>query len=188
MRAPEVDTQPATAVITHTVHPGQEALYEAWLGEIGPICKQAPGHLNTTVILPVRGVTKSYTVIIRFDKRRNLLNWMESAARKALIRKVRPLLVEDDRYVVRSGLDFWFSPEGPGDKMPTRWKQSLVTWSAIYPLVMLVPLLMKPLLDIIPLAEYPPVRTLLVTGTIVLLMVYVVMPRYTRLVHKWLYR
>ncbi len=37
---------------------------------------------------------------------------------------------------MRSGLDFWFTPEGAKAKLPTKWKQFLVTWSAIFPLVL----------------------------------------------------
>jgi len=188
MQAGEARPDPATVVITHKVFAGNQAAYEKWLDEIGTACKASPGHINKTIIAPVRGVTDAYTVIIRFDTRDNLIGWMESDARKALVEKVRPLLVDDDKFIVKSGLDFWFTPEGAQAKLPTRWKQFLITWSAIYPLVLLVPPVWAPVFEYFHIAHLHYFKALFVTLTIVGLMVYLVMPNYTRLVHKWLFR
>jgi antibiotic biosynthesis monooxygenase (ABM) superfamily enzyme len=62
-----------------------------------------------------------------------------------------------------------------------------MTWSAIYPLVLGVPLAVVPVLNKLGVPNTPPLHTLAVTGVVVFLMVYVVMPRYTRLMQRWLY-
>gem|GEM_PF-3831693 len=36
----------ATVVITHRIRAEQNAAYEAWLDEIGRVCRSFPGHLN----------------------------------------------------------------------------------------------------------------------------------------------
>jgi antibiotic biosynthesis monooxygenase (ABM) superfamily enzyme len=54
------------------------------------------------------------------------------------------LLVTGDDFFVSSGLDFWFTPAGAKAKVPVRWKQFLVTWSEIYPLVPGVPFIVTP--------------------------------------------
>jgi len=180
--------QGATVVITHRVHHGQQTGYEEWLNEIGPICRASKGLVDWQIIRPISGVTATYTVIIRYDTRENLQNWMDSEDRKRLIEKVRPLLATDDDFFIRSGLDFWFTPEGAKAKIPVRWKQFLITWSAIYPLVLLVPLIIIPLLRLLGLPQSRYLDTLFITGTVVSLMVYLVMPRYTRLVQRWLFR
>jgi antibiotic biosynthesis monooxygenase (ABM) superfamily enzyme len=184
----ESPSDPATVVITHRVRPGREKDYEKWLGEIGPVCKSAPGHWNTTVIAPVPGATDAYTVIIRFDARQRLIDWMESTARKELIKRAQPCLASDDKFFVSSGLDFWFTPEGAKARLPKRWKQFLLTWSAIYPLVLFAPLVLGPVFGWLRLDGLTYVKALFSTGFIVFLMAYVVMPRYTKLVHKWLFR
>ena len=69
----------------------------------------------------------------------------DDSARSRLIEKAQPLFVDGDRFSASGGLDFWFAP-GAGHKVPVRWKQFLVTWSAIYPLVLGVPLIVVPLL------------------------------------------
>lgn len=178
----------ATVVITHRVQAEHQAEYEDWMNEIGPVCRSYPGHLDWQIIRPVPGLTASYTVVIRFDTRPHLEAWMSSKDRSGLIAKVRPLLSTDDDFFIRSGLDFWFTPEGARAKVPVRWKQFLITWSAIFPLVLGTPPLVTPLLR---RAGVPPgelTDTLIVTGVIVCLMVYVVMPHYTKLVQRWLFR
>ncbi len=184
----QIDTeQTATVVISHHVKEDSKTNYEAWLKEIIPVSKRYPGHLGVGIVHPVPGATVTYTVIIRFDTRKNLLTWMESDDRKKLIERVKPYLVEDDRFLVRSGLDFWFTPEGAKAKLPTKWKQFLVTWSAIFPLVLAMSALIDWLITRVSITVNHPVKVLSLTFLVVLMMVYVVMPRYTKLVHKWLF-
>ena len=179
--------QTATVVITHHVKEDSKNNYEAWLKEIIPVSKTYPGHLGVSIVHPVPGATVTYTVIIRFDTRKHLLTWMESDDRKKLIEKVKPYLVEDDKFFVRSGLDFWFTPEGAKAKLPTKWKQFLVTWSAIFPLVLAMSALIDWLITSVSITVNHPLKVLSLTFLVVLMMVYVVMPRYTKLVHKWLF-
>jgi antibiotic biosynthesis monooxygenase (ABM) superfamily enzyme len=177
----------AAVVITHRVRGDAHAQYERWLDEIGPLCRASAGHLDWHIVRPIPGVTETYTVIIRFDTSDNLKRWMQSTERARLIEKVQPLFVGADDFHVSSGLDFWFTPAGAKAKLPVRWKQYLVTWSAIYPLALGVPFLVLPLLRAAGVPESPPLATLAVTAVVVFLMVYVVMPRYTRLVQRWLF-
>jgi antibiotic biosynthesis monooxygenase (ABM) superfamily enzyme len=104
-----------------------------------------------------------------------------------LIEKVEPLLVGEDDFYISSGLDFWFTPAGANAKVPVRWKQYLLTWSAIYPLVLGVPRLVSPALGAIGFSPNVLLNTLAVTAVVVYLMVYVVMPRYTRQLQRWLF-
>lgn len=179
--------QNATVVITHRVLEAHQDDYENWLKEIVPVAKSYPGHLGAMIIRPIPGATSTYTIVIRFDTRDHLLAWMGSSDRTRLIDKVQPLLMEDDRYLVQSGLDFWFTPEGIKPKYPKRWKQSVLTWSAIYPLVLSISLLVELLRRYLGVADHHYLQLLLITGIVVWLMVYVVMPRYTKLVHRWLH-
>ncbi|TGU71067.1 antibiotic biosynthesis monooxygenase [Geomonas terrae] len=177
----------ATVVITHRLRENKQAEYERWLEEIAPLCKASPGHLDWHIVRPIPGLTETYTVIIRFDTEEHLREWMESPTRARLIEKVRPLFVTDDDFFISSGLDFWFTPAGAKAKIPVRWKQFLVTWSAIYPLALSMPFVVNPIMDYLGAPNNRFLATLAVTGVVVFLMVYVVMPRYTRLVQRWLF-
>ncbi len=177
----------ATVVITHRVRAERHADYERWLDEIAPLCKAAPGHLDWHIVRPIAGLTETFTVVIRFDTTEHLKAWMDSAERKRLIERAEPFFVTGDDFFISSGLDFWFAPAGAKAKIPVRWKQYLVTWSAIYPLALGVPLVVVPALRQVGAPDNPLLVTLVVTGVVVYLMVYVVMPRYTRWVQRWLF-
>lgn len=179
--------QAATVAITHHVNELYKSNYEAWLTEIIPVCKSYAGHLGVGVIRPVAGATTAYSVFVRFDTQANLLAWMQSEDRKKLIEKVQPFLVKDENFLVQSGLDFWFTPEEAKAKLPTKWKQFLVTWSAIFPLVLGISTLLEYITTSLSIPLNHSLRVLLLTCFVVLMMVYVVMPRYTKLVHKWLF-
>ncbi|MET0552921.1 MAG: antibiotic biosynthesis monooxygenase [Vicinamibacteria bacterium] len=178
----------ATVVITHRVRAGQEAAYERWLEEIEPVSRASAGQLDWQIVRPVPGLTTTYTVVIRFDTGAHLEGWMKSDERRRLIEKARPILEVDDDFRVRSGLEFWFAPDDAPGAVPVRWKQVLVSWSAIYPLVIVVPLAVRPLASALGLPVIRLLDTLIVTGIISFLMAYVVMPRYSRLFRRWLFR
>lgn len=191
MRASEAHQAPpaegATVVITHRLRENALAAYEDWLQEIAPLCKASPGHLDWHIVRPIPGLSETYTIVIRFDTIDHLRAWMESPTRARLIEKVQHLFVTGDDFFISSGLDFWFTPAEAKAKVPIRWKQYLVTWSAIFPLALVVPLLVTPLLHFLGLPINRFVGTFTVTGVVVFLMVYVVMPRYTRLLRRWLF-
>lgn len=178
----------ATVVITHRLRENALAEYEDWLKEIAPLCKASPGHLDWHIVRPIPGLSETYTIVIRFDTIDHLRAWMESPTRARLIEKVQHLFATGDDFFISSGLDFWFTPAEAKAKVPIRWKQYLVTWSAIFPLALVVPLLVTPLLHVLGVPNNRFVGTLTVTGVVVFLMVYVVMPRYTRLLRRWLFR
>lgn len=183
-----MENQGASVVISHHILDGKEPEYEKWLSEIVPITKHSNGFIDLQIVRPIPHLTFVYTVIIRFDDIENLKNWMESDNRKLLIEKANPLFRKNDNYQIKSGLDFLFNSENEGNKVPVRWKQFLVTWSAIYPLSLVIPLLVIPVLRLLKIPANHYFDGLLISGFIVFLMVFVVMPNYTKLIKKWLYK
>ena len=183
-----MENQGATVVITHHILDGKQAAYEAWLNEIGTVCKKAEGNIDWQLIRPIPNLTYAYTVIVRFDTLNNLKAWIDSQDRKDFIQRASPLFARDDKYYIRSGLDFLFLAESEPAKVPVKWKQYLVTWSAIYPLSLLIPLIILPLLHLLPFPQSRYVDSFFVSGIVVMIMVYLLMPNYTRLIRKWLYK
>ncbi|UFH31859.1 antibiotic biosynthesis monooxygenase [Chryseobacterium sp. C-71] len=178
----------ASVVITHHILNGKQQEYEKWLEEIVPITKHSEGFIDLQIVRPIPDLTFVYTVIIRFDTINNLKNWIESDSRKKMIEKANPYFRKNDRYQIKSGLDFLFNSENEGRKVPVRWKQYLVTWSAIYPLSILIPLVSIPFLRLLKIPANHYSDGLINSGIIVFMMVFVVMPNYTKLIRKWLYK
>lgn len=178
----------ATVVITHHILDGKQTEYEQWLDLIGPVVRSSNGNIDWQIIRPIPNLTYSYTVIIRFDTIENLRHWMHSEARKNLISKAASLFAKEDNYYIKTGLDFLFVSENSPGKIPVRWKQWLATWSAIYVLSATIPLLVLPFIRSLRLPANRLIDSFFVSGCIVFLMVYVVMPNYTKLIKKWLYK
>jgi antibiotic biosynthesis monooxygenase (ABM) superfamily enzyme len=172
------------SVIRHEVRPGGEAAYEAWTQQVVPIAQTFPGHQGVAVIRPADG-NRQYTVVLHFDTVEHLRNWLDSDTRRSLLQQIEPQLAMPGEVEIRPGLDFWLSTPGQRRARPAR--QFLLALSVIFPLSVLVPLLLRPLFVLAPTLDLLILRAFLASVVIVWLMTYVVMPRYTRLVARWLY-
>jgi len=175
-----------TAVIEHDVRAGTEADYEAWLQHITTSAQHFPGHVGVNIIRPPAG-SRRYTIVVRFDTLEHLQEWLGSETRRRLIAQVGPLLERGDRGDIKTGLEFWFTPTAPAQRHPAAYKQFLLTLSAIFPLTLLVPWVLRPLFQAVPIFRLPVVSNFVVSAVIVGMMTYVIMPHYTHLVAGWLY-
>jgi len=102
-----------------------------------------------------------------------------------LLAVIPDILERDDQARIESGIDFWFTPQSQPQAL--RWKQWLVTTAVIWPLTLLVPLLLGPVFDAVPWLGVFGLRQGVVAAVVVALVVFVVMPRYVRLIADWLY-
>jgi uncharacterized protein len=83
-----------------------------------------------------------------------------------------------------TGLETWFTlPGHPGTSPPPPYKMALLTWITIFPLITAIVAITGPLLEELPLAP----RLGITTALAVPLMTWVVMPRTTWLLRRWLY-
>ena len=171
-------------IITHTIKTGEEKRYETWLADVLGAVSSVPGYLGREIFRPASG-TRTYTSIVRFDTNDHLDFWVESAVRKSLVNRVSDLLEKGDVHEIRTGIDFWFTPEGV--KPPKPWKQFILTLSAVYPLSLIIPPIFNPLYRIWPILGQPFISGLLIAASLTALLTFVIMPRYTQLVKKWLY-
>lgn len=177
----------ATLVIQHHVNPIAKGDYESWIKKIAAEGQHFKGHMGVNVIRP-HGTSSSYTIVLRFDSHENLQGWIDSEARRLLVQEARTLLVAEEDLELQTGLEYWFTPPHTKQLHARAFKQFLITLSAIFPLTIVVPWLLQPLSDAMPFFANFWVAKLLIAIAIVWLMVYVIMPRYTRLVAGWLFR
>ncbi len=176
---------PITAVIHHYVKPGSESEYEEWANRISSVSKQFPGRMNLNIIKP-SGKDKNYTLVLHFIDVSSLNNWFGSKERAKLVHEAQQLFAQPENVEVKTGLELWFeqpaSPPGPAK----RWKQVLLIFTALYPTNVIIQEILSPLFKK-PIYSNIFVRNLAGLITIVLL-VYVILPRYSRLISKWLYK
>jgi uncharacterized protein len=176
--------RPVTTTVSRRVKPGHEAAYEQFLTGIIGAARAFPGHLGVEVFRPAPGGDGEYRIIYRFDTVAHLRAWLDSAEHAAWLARAEPHVAGPIQTQVLTGLESWFTlPSQPGIPPPPPYKMALVTWMTIFPLITLVVVATAPLLGSLPLVA----RLAVTTGVTVPLMTWVVMPRVTRLLHRWLY-
>lgn len=176
----------ASFVITHHVLDDKIEDYENWLDRISNYAKEALGLLDWNLVRPVTGVTSTYNILLRFKDKDSLETWFNSENRKLHIEEVKPLLAKDHHYYIGDGLDFLFMSGSSTKSAPKKWKQFLLTWAAIFSMNLCLPGLVKFTLRYLGLPELKVIDTLFVSGAVVYLMVYVVMPFLAQSFRQWL--
>lgn len=179
--------EPVTVVVTRRVKRGSEAAYERWLAGLLREAGALPGYLGAQVIRPASAAATGpheYTSVFRFATVEHLRAFEDSELRRRALREVAPHVEADAVWKKLTGLELWFTPPaGTVMPQPSRWRMALVMIVVVYGLVLSIGKLVALALG----TASMPVR-LLVTITIeVMLMTYVLMPRITRYLARWIY-
>ena len=175
--------EPVTVVVTRRVRSGREADYEMWLGQLLTDARTLPGYLGATVHRPAAG-GREYTSVFRFDTVANLRAFEGSELRQRALESVAPLVEADAAWRRMTGLELWFEPP-PGTTVPqpSRFRMALVMIVVVYGLVLSLGTLVARVLGGAP----APLRLLITITLEVFLMTYVLMPRITRGLARWIY-
>ncbi|MBS0195221.1 MAG: antibiotic biosynthesis monooxygenase [Planctomycetes bacterium] len=181
LRSDEADP-PVTVIRDIRVKPGHEVAFEGLMSRLINEAIRQPGHLGATVVRPqVPG--HAYRFIYKFDRRTRLEAWHGSGLRAQLVAPIADL-IEWDRFDQFPGLETWFDlPAAPLATQPPKWKTTLMSWAAIYPLVLAGSYIMRAARFEAP----PPVQVLVLTAAVVPIVAYVVAPWLGRRLHRWLY-
>ena len=176
---------PVTVIRDIHVKPGAEGRFELLMGALIAEANRQPGHLGATVLRPHGSPGEpapgAYRFVYKFDKRSNLLAWHSSRTRAELFAPIAEL-VRSDRFEEYPGLETWF--DLPPDTVPPKWKTTLMSWAAIYVLVVALSYIMQTLEVKLPI----PLAALVLTGIIVPLVADVVGPWLGRVLRGWLHR
>lgn len=175
--------EPVTVVVTRRVKVGREGDYEAWLAQLLADARALPGYLGATVHRPAAGA-REYTSVFRFDCVENLRAFEGSELRHRALEAVSPLVEADAAWRQMTGLELWFEPP-PGTLVPqpSRLRMALVMIAVVYGLVLSLGTLVAKVLVGMP----APLRLLVTITLEVFLMTYVLMPRITRGLARWIY-
>lgn len=176
--------EPVTVVVTRRVKPGCEAAYEAWLARLIANASTLPGFLGAKVLRPPVNEPPVYTSVFRFETVETLAAFEASDLRRDALAEVAHLVEADAIWSRLTGLELWFTPP-PGTivPVPSRFRMALVMIAVVFGLVLSLGQLFAWVLG-----SAPPVLRLFVTITVeVFLMTYVVMPRLTRWLARWIY-
>ena len=175
--------QQVTAVISHYIRLGRESGYEAWLQGISQVARQFEGHNGVTILRPQPGLRAEYVIILRFNNYHNLCRWMRSPERKEWIERAKPLTEKPENVQFLTGLEALVSLPS-AISAPPKYKTAFVTWVGVFVCASTLGYFLAPYLVGLPYL----LRQAIITGLVVILLAYVVMPRLTRLFYRWLHK
>lgn len=179
------DEGPVTVSIARKVKKGFESQYEVWERDVIRKASQFPGYIGTNFLRPSVGTQNKYIIIYRFDSYQNACKWEDSEERQQWLSKIEPMLEGEAVKQKQTGLEVWFElPEIEVAKPAPRYKMALVLTVVLYFLSVGLNLLLRPILQLVPL----PVNILIILIINVLLMTYLIMPKVTYLLRDWLYK
>jgi antibiotic biosynthesis monooxygenase (ABM) superfamily enzyme len=178
------DDGSVTVVTSRRVKPGHEDEFERWLEGIGEAAAKYPGFVWRRITRPRDHDRPEYVVVFKFDSYAHMLAWTESDERREWLARVRSLVLDEFKETVLTGLERWFTLAArPGVAPPPAYKMATVTLAIIYPLSFGLSTMLTRFLSPLPSA----LRSLVASVTLVVLMTWVIMPRVTRLLRRWLY-
>ena len=170
-----------TAIISHYVRPRRESGYEQWLQGISQVARTFEGHLGATILKPQSGIRKEYVIILRFDRYFNLCRWMRSPERKEWIERAKPFIAKEENVQTITGLEYLVTLDND-QSTPPRYKTVLVTWLGVFVCSSILGYLLTPYLMDLPYL----LRQAIMTGLVVVVLAYWVMPQLTHLFFQWL--
>jgi hypothetical protein len=178
--------EPVTIIVHRKIKKGMEAEAEAWLHGVSKVLERYEGALGVEVIRPANPADPKYTYIYHFADYACLNAWHESDERKAWLARSEAFMAEPPQYEELTGLEYWFTPPAGVARAPKRWRQLIVSWSALTPLSFILSLTVLPLLR-----ELLPGQILLHTiinlGVLLWIASYVLMPQVTKRVQWFLH-
>lgn len=173
-----------TTMVTRRIKTGREDEYVEGLREIVRVARGFEGHQGVTILGPHGGPPAEITAIFTFDSAANLERWMTSDERRQWLERARGLTGDDEDVESLTGLEPWFTlPNRVVNRPPSRWKMALLTAVGVYPMLLVLGALLRPLVG-----DWPvPLRlgASLIPG--IPLMTWVIMPGLSRLFFGWLY-
>jgi uncharacterized protein len=183
-RERSVMSEPVTVLVRRRVKPGAEARYEAWLSRLTEgVARDHPGYLGAEFHRPASSGGE-YRSVFRFDSLASLERFEVSDFRARMLAEAAPLFAGDAAWERLTGLEFWFDPP-PGTKVPqpSPHRMALVLVAVVFGLVLVLTLTLGPLMTGWPL----PLRVLVTVAIQVGLMTYVIMPRLTPRLARFIY-
>jgi len=175
--------EPIHIAITRRVRSTHTVEFEHALADFAMRSLAEPGTTGVHRIYPVPGSGSSeYGIIRSFAHESDRDAFYESPLYRDWMERIAPMVDGAPAYRRVDGLDAWFRhPDGPA---PPRWKMALLTWSAVWPISMIVPAIVVPALGgLLP----QPITAGLVAAGIVVALTWGAMPVLVKAAHSWLH-
>jgi len=177
--------EPVAVLTLRTVKPGLEEKFEAELHDFISASLEAEGQLGVHVVRPAPGSRlREYGIVRRFTDSQARDRFYDSALFRQWEEKVAQLTEGVPVRQELKGLEAWFAlPGRDGSVQPPRWKMATVTALGVWPVSIVIPWLLKPLVGTL----HPWVQALFIAIGIVIVLTWAVMPVLVKILRPWLH-
>lgn len=175
--------QGVTLVVTELVRPTRVAEYEAWARELHGRLGRHPGFLGVHVLRGESSGTPEYVTLLRFASPEALAAWRESPEYRAALARLPEFTAGEVDYRESVGLEAWFDRPARTTGAPPLWKNVIVGFVGVYPLILLFTWLSRPLVQ-----GWPWWAAILPSAFLATVFLnWPVLPLLSRLLRGWLY-
>ncbi len=172
---------PVTAVASFRVRPGHADAFERDFVEIIDSIEAFDGFLRAQLFPPVDGVQDETVIVFSFRSREQLDVWLASEAREVVLARLDHHIEGERQVNVVGGFGGWFSL---GEARVKTWKQASVVLLALYPTLLVLNEVRAWLIP-----DVPYLLGLLIGNIFsVAILSWILMPRLTKLLDRWLRR
>ncbi|MBC8038614.1 MAG: antibiotic biosynthesis monooxygenase [Rhizobiales bacterium] len=178
-------SRPVVVAIEHHVTKGNYDAFAELAQTMVEAATHIPGYLSAEILQPDHESSPDpWRVILRFGSEEDLAAWRGSSEWRQLRSRADRLTEGAPRVDKVNGLEAWFMlPSRASAQPPPKWKTAIASGIGIYPLLLIVPPLLRPLNDQLP-------HWLATAASVCLmapLITWGVMPLVTRVFRSWLY-
>jgi antibiotic biosynthesis monooxygenase (ABM) superfamily enzyme len=175
--------EPVHIAITRRVRKECVGDFERALAEFARRSLAEPGARGVHCLYPPPGSgSTEYGVMRTFASPADRDAFYASPLYKEWVAQIAPWIEGDPERRELHGLEAWFRE--PSLPMPPDWKMALLTWIAVWPVSILVPAALNPLLG--PTFNFYLGAGIIAAGIVVVL-TWIAMPLLVRIAHGWLY-
>jgi len=181
------NNESVTVTVKRHIKPEQVEAFKIAIEEVTKAVRSFPGFVEIAVLRPaenVGGGESEWGLVLHFDSKASLKNWEKSPERKRWITLADSFSVAAPEVERVNGLEAWFGlPNRKTAPAPPKWKTAIVSAVAIYPVTMVMPGILSPVIEGLPSW----LSNLVNVGVMMPLMTWGVMPLITWLFKWWLY-
>jgi len=173
--------EPIHIAITRRVSRAHVAEFEGALAEFASQSLAEPGMRGVHVLYPPQGSSSlEYGILRSFASTADRDAFYASPVYRAWVRRIEPWVEGEPSYRPLQGLEAFFRTPAS----PPRWKMAVLTWIAVWPVSLLVPALLSPLIG----GRLPTFLAAGVIGAgIVIVLTWVAMPLLVRAAEGFLH-
>ena len=187
MKAEVLDGKPGRLLVALRVRHGDADECAAKLSLMNSRLEKADGFLSLDVIRRDGGLGTDFYVLARFQSVEALEKWRDSTERLSLLGEIEQMSIADVSRQYAAGTNIWFEPVVSLPSTPTPpplWKRWLISMLAVYPALIVLVMLLKPVTSLLPEALGLFVVATVLTG----LTTAFIVPFLTRRLGVWLTR